>query len=404
MPTRRGLGLLVGAVACWLVGRFLGVAELYVLAVAAATLVAAGAFLVRLEDRRLAVRRRLSASRARPGETVQAAVDLRNDGRLGTGVLLVEDRCPYALRAGPAQTSPRFLVPGVASGATQTISYGLTATTRGRWVIGPLRLRMRDPFGVAERARGFTATSELVVYPQVEALAAGARMGAHIGSGTRDQRRLIGSGDEFHTIREYRTGDDLRRVHWASTARRQGLMVRQTEQAWVARATVLLDARTAAHRGVGTHSTFEAAVVAAASVLAHLDGLGYETRLSIAGANDAARPPDTLDDQMARLATVEPRPRASLRGALDSLRVTDGLLVAVVGVPAGDPASDPEVRGLLAAGRRFSSKVALVAAHGDSPGFVAMLTGARWRATILDDGPAAAWGRIVAQTTYQVRS
>ncbi len=52
-------------------------------------------------------------------------------------------------------------------------------------------------------------------------------------------------------MREYRLGDDLRRVHWASTARTGDLMVRREEQPWQSRATVLLDTRRMAHAGIG---------------------------------------------------------------------------------------------------------------------------------------------------------
>ena len=59
-----------------------------------------------------------------------------------------------------------------------------------------------------------------------------------------DHPNVLGQGGEdFYTLREYVVGDDLRRVHWASTARRGELMVRQDEVPWQGRATVLLDAR-----------------------------------------------------------------------------------------------------------------------------------------------------------------
>ena len=59
--------------------------------------------------------------------------------------------------------------------------------------------------------------------------------------------RLGRSGDEFYSLRPYVVGDDLRRVHWPSTARRDELIVRQDERHWQGRTTVLLDVRRAVH-------------------------------------------------------------------------------------------------------------------------------------------------------------
>ena len=72
---------------------------------------------------------------------------------------------------------------------------------------------------------------------------------------------MRGSGAEDAATREYRYGDDLRKVHWRSTARVGELMVRREEQPVHSRATVLLDGRRGAHRGSGPGSSFEYAVV-----------------------------------------------------------------------------------------------------------------------------------------------
>ncbi len=79
--------------------------------------------------------------------------------------------------------------------------------------------------------------------------------------------------------RGYRYGDDLRRVHWRSTARYGELMVRREEQPQRARCTVLLDTRAIAYEGVGPDSAFEWSVSGAASVLVHMLEQGFSVRL-----------------------------------------------------------------------------------------------------------------------------
>jgi uncharacterized protein (DUF58 family) len=86
-------------------------------------------------------------------------------------------------------------------------------------------------------------------------------------------------GEDDAATREYRRGDDLRRVHWRSTARTGELMVRREEQPWESRATVVLDTRAHAHRGEGPTASFEWAVSAAASIAVHLRQAGYKLRL-----------------------------------------------------------------------------------------------------------------------------
>lgn len=404
MVTQRGVGLLVGSALAWLAGRVLGVPEMHVVAVSAATLVLAAGLAVLAAGPRITVRRRLEERSVHPGAAVEVAIDVRNTGRLASGPLLVEDACPPALRARTDQGPPRLAVPALDPGTTVTLAYDTHATARGRWRLGPTRLQQRDPFGIVQRLRVSSDTSELLVYPRVEALPVGTRLGLHHGSGTSATRRVLDAGDEFHSVREYRTGDDLRHVHWASTARRQSLMVRQHEQAWNAQATVLLDTRAEVHHGSGDGGTFEPAVTAAASVLVHLAGRGYETRLATTAGTTVgqAREGHSYGAQLEHLAEVTDGRGQSLRAALQQLTRSEGLLVAVLAPPAGDPLADPETRGLLHGARGFATRVALVVASGKGAQHAAVLATARWRTATLDEGVAAAWQRILDQSTRRV--
>ena len=66
-------------------------------------------------------------------------------------------------------------------------------------------------------------------------------------AGAEHPNAVARSGEDFYALRPYVVGDDLRRVHWPSTARHDELMVRQDELPWQGRATVLLDVRRGAH-------------------------------------------------------------------------------------------------------------------------------------------------------------
>ncbi len=388
MPTRRGLAMGAGAVLCWAVGRLLGVSELYVVAVAAAVLPLCSVAMVSLGEGRVSHRRRIPGARVTAGQTIEVSLDLRNDGRLRTGMLLLEDKCPPALRPAPP-ARPRFLVGGIRPGSTATVTYRVTAAVRGRSGIGPLEVTTRDPFGLARRTRGYERRNELLVYPRVDDLVGTAPPGTKMGAGGR--RRRLDAGTEFHTVREYRVGDDLRHVHWPSTARRQQLMVRQNEERSTTQATVLLDARGHRHTGAGEQSTFETAVSAAASVLVHMEAAGYETRLV---TTSDRRPTASMPAQrhLDRLAEVTLEDDGDLRASVERLRTTEGLVVMVLAPAPPRPAEDEEVQTLLTR-VRLDPKVALVCGDERSDTLTPLLEASGWRAANLSPGVSDAWAR-----------
>lgn len=408
MVTPRGVSLLVGSVLLWLVGRTLGLPELFIVAATTAALVAIAFLWVRLSSVRVSAQRDVASHRLAAGAVCEVALTLRNDGRLPGSLLLVEDRCHHALRpdAGGGQP-PRFVVAGLGPSRAATMRYAVSGESRGRFPLGPVRVRVRDPFGLVERARHYPVTDEMLVYPRVEPLGEGLTRGNHHGSEANDKKRIFDSGDEFYTLREYVRGDELRQVHWPSTAHRAKLMVRQLEAPWKPEAVLFCDTRAGAHHGTGPDATLEKAISVTASVLWHLADRSYELRL---GTEVDARPPEAASRGalLDRLAELEPSGAARLAPALSRLRGAEsgGLLVAVVAPPPGrgPVAEHPDTRALLACGRRFSGRLAIVVAPSPAgPGsrgaeLADLLAGAGWRATVVVPHAllAPGWPELVA--------
>src|SRR5437660_8459465 len=96
------------------------------------------------------------------------------------------------------------------------------------------------------------------------------------------QASRVPVGLDFFALREYEVGDDLRRVHWRSTARTGDLMLCQDELRHGEVATVLVDTRAAAHDG----DSFERALEVAASVTAALVAGGRRVRFLTTGGFD----------------------------------------------------------------------------------------------------------------------
>src|SRR4051794_7171364 len=304
---------------------------------------------------RLALKRTISPARVVAGTTARVRLELENLTRLSTRVLLAEDRVPYAL--GP---SPRFVLARLPGGRRAAVTYTLRSELRGRYALGPLRLRLTDPFGLCEVARSFTGVDQLVVVPRAYPLGGVGGAGQWSGTGDSLTRNAAASGEDDITTREYRYGDDLRRVHWRSTAHRGELMVRRDEQPRQMRATVLLDTRTVGHRGDGPGSSFEWAVSAAASVAVHLAAQRYGLRLLLDDSSPGWTTASSIDGAghvLDELAVVRLGGPKDLSDAVTTLTRTrgDGMVVAVLGEAAED-----ELEALATLGRHGARGVAIL--------------------------------------------
>ncbi|MFI1766944.1 DUF58 domain-containing protein [Streptomyces sp. NPDC020800] len=283
--------------------------------------------------------RRLSPARVPAGSEARVHLRMDNVSRLPTGLLMLQDRVPYVL--GPR---PRFVLDRVEPGGRREVSYRVRSDLRGRYPLGPLQLRLTDPFGMCELTRSFSTFDTLTVVPRVDPLAPVRFGGEAKGYGDGQQRSLALAGEDDVIPRGYRYGDDLRRVHWRSTARYGELMVRREEQPRRSRCTVLLDTRGLAYEGAGPDSAFEWAVSGTASVLVHMLERGFSVRLltdsgssvpgegadGFAGAGQGAA--DAAGLMMDTLAVIDHSDGTGLSRAYDVLRGgNEGLLVAFLG-------------------------------------------------------------------------
>jgi uncharacterized protein (DUF58 family) len=302
--------------------------------------------------------------------------------RLRTGLLLAEDTVPYGL--GPR---PRFIFEGINAGGSRSCTYQLSSDSRGRYTVGPLRVRVADSFGLVSITRAFTTTSVLTVTPRVIPLAR-PPLGGYWLAGSDDGRRSVAaSGEDDVVPRAYRTGDSLHRVHWRSTARYGELMVRREEQYWRNTASLFLDTR----HGAYSPALFELAVSAAASIGVHLAGAGFEARFLTAEGEVPGQGSfrDTLLDT---LAVLRPSRAVSLDAGVKALGSGDGQLIAILG-----EVRPAEAQQLAAARRGSASGVALIVAEegrGTEPARV--LAAAGWRVAIVPDATrlVAEWQKL----------
>lgn len=398
--------MLASALAVWLVSRLFGVPELAMAALGTVLLLLLAVLYTRLTSARLTLRRVVQPPRLFHDRRGQVELRLTNVGRLPTAILELEDSAPPHL-----VEQSRFVLAPLAPGRTVTMHYPVHGRARGRFRIGPLEVRLRDPFGLAVRAEELGTAGEIIVYPPVYELSPGVPLGGHQGSGSEGQPRPLASGEDLANIREYVRGDDLRKVHWRSTAHRGKLMVRQDESPQYPQAALLVDLRDERHTGSGPASTFELAVAMTASVTYHLSQRSYGVRLL---REPLAAPPRPAPWQLVleELAVATPRrdlPIVSLYRQLAKGAAGDGGLLAIITTPDAS-----ELRELVKAGRSFQSRAALIVApvQGrsnrrveaalDAARAAQALQAANWRVAVIrpGDDPDERWKQLLAQRPH----
>ncbi|MGF1429714.1 DUF58 domain-containing protein [Kitasatospora sp. LaBMicrA B282] len=412
--TTRGRSFLAAGLTSLVCSYLLGQNALLRVGVLLAALPLSAAALLLRTRYQVAGGRRLTPHRAPAGQEARVHLRVDNVSRVPTGLLMLEDRVPYVL--GPR---PRFVLDRVEPRGFREVSYRVRSDLRGRYPLGPLQLRLSDPFGMCELTRSFNASDTLTVVPQVHPLPPVRLSGEWAGYGESLSRALALAGDDDTVPREYRHGDDLRRVHWKSTAKYGELMVRREEQPLRPRATVLLDTREIGHRGSGPASSFEWAVGCAASVGAHLLERGYQTRLL---TDDGQQVPETsafrsgsvtesIGLLLDSLAVVDHSTGSGLGRAEEVLRIGgEGLLVAILG-----GLDDEQVAGLGRLRRRAGAAIAFVLDTGSWAGLrtapppggadplerpVRLLREAGWTVLVARAGDAVAdlWRQVDRQT------
>ena len=347
MLTRRGWALTVGGLLLALAGRLLGLLELYVLAAGCWGLMAMALAFLATHPADVEARRTLTPQRVRAGDESVVQLTVENRGRRATPVVELRD----PIDGGPRRA--RLLMAPLRAGEVEKAHYRIPTECRGVLAVGPLEARRFDPLALATRAAVLAPVSELVVYPAFEELLPLPHApGDDRRGGFRRATAVGAAGDDFYALRPWVVGDDLRQVHWPSTARRDELTVRQHDVPWQGRATVVLDVRDRYH----DDDSLEQAVSAAASIAASSGRGGAQLRLITTDGGDSGfgSGPAHLEALLERLARVE-----AGHAGLRDLPQTSGAVALVVtaDVPAADLAH------LARIGRRPSALALVVVAR-----------------------------------------
>ncbi|WP_051703991.1 DUF58 domain-containing protein [Glycomyces sp. NRRL B-16210] len=316
--TSRGVGLAFAAVALLIAGWTWGYPELAAVGAAAALACVAAASVIAARPR-LEVERGLSPDRVSVGDSATVALTIRNTGRWRS----VNARTVDAYGA-PGKDPRRVAVPlaRLRPGKSAGASYPIRAERRGVVDAGPLSIGKRDLLGLAATAGNFGPTARLWIHPRL-----------HLLGRTPDglARSLEGTADKveqgsltFHALREYVIGDELRHVHWRTSARIGKLMVKEHLDTSLPTVAIAVDDRP---ESWPRPEPFEAACEAAYSVLTACFRAEYHAALVPAsGATVSGAGRDSYGDLLAELAPDATDTLASYVARLSAAKYGDTLV------------------------------------------------------------------------------
>jgi uncharacterized protein (DUF58 family) len=271
MPTRAGWGVLAASLTLAAAGRVLGGIEFTVPGTAGILAVAGAVILRQLRPSQIAIAKQLSPPRVPAGDPARVDLEIVNRGSVRSPIIRLHD----------AVTGTRGVHLSIASlppGDSSRGAYRLPTTRRGVLELGPTRIDDIDPLGLARRTHRIESTVRLVVHPLIEAIPV-----RRVPSGDdpllgEELRQSLGlSDEEFDGLRPYAPGDDLRRIHWPSSARQGELQVRQFRPPRHGRLTVAIDTRPPGDTVDALDISTSIAASIAASVLAAGDATRIES-------------------------------------------------------------------------------------------------------------------------------
>jgi uncharacterized protein (DUF58 family) len=316
---------------CLFLGVVLRAPSLVAFALALLLLVATARATARRRLAHLAARRSLTAS-AFEDEEVRVEIALENRGRASVSLVEIFDSFGAALAEGKALLDPGPLRPGR---RRRLVYRTVCSRLWGVYTVGPLAVSVADPLGLFSARRLMPDLRPFDLFPRVHPVSGLDQLGARTSfAPTEATTARPGTSAVYLGVRDFRPGDDVRRVHWPATARHGRPMVKELELDLSPCFTLFLDLERRHRAGTGQKSTREYVVRTAASLLA-----------------TAARRGDTVQlfgEGRQTLAVAPGRGELHLAYALDQLirvRQDGGLpLLDLVereqaGVPAGSTAA-----------------------------------------------------------------
>ncbi|MDP8259480.1 MAG: DUF58 domain-containing protein [Candidatus Gygaella obscura] len=209
-------------------------------------------------------------------EEITIKTEVKNRSFLPCFNLVLED---FVYCAAPSRQKHTIIFEYIGPKKKVDLVYRCFCYKRGRYNIGPLKIFFFGPFGLAFFKRKYDVFSEIYVYPKTFSI-------QKIGPLTKgiapwfgiETSRVSGDDDEFFGVREYKSGDPIKRIHWASTAKKNKLIVKEFQRQSFYRASIIFNLEKDTNFGAGREKVAEYMIKLAASIAKYftMNGVSFE--------------------------------------------------------------------------------------------------------------------------------
>ena len=291
-PTPK-FALIAGISALLLAGMVSGAALWVIAAIAAAILLVLNSFLANTWSRSTVAARLGGDREVKLGSRLPIEVKLTNGSRIPVLWLLVEDLLPrWATFFDPPTLQiegDRVQVLLLKAGETRSLSYEIKCNRRGYFQIGPTVMETGDLMGMYRRYRVGTQPQYVTVLPNIVALST-YEIGSRRPIGEiRMRDNIMDDPTRLRGIRQWQSGDPMRSIHWAATARTGSLHSKIYEPSSIVGATLILDLHTSNNPKHHEPVRCDLAITAAASIANSLHDANEPVGLATNGRDAADR-------------------------------------------------------------------------------------------------------------------
>lgn len=316
--------LIAIAVGLWVIGQIAGWSELLVAALVIAITVALCALFL-IGRTAYDVSLDLARTRVVVGERAVGALTLANRGSRA----ILPSRIVLPVGSGRGEFGIHRLAPGEEAEEL----FAIPTQKRGVVKVGPVSVVRGDPLGLFERAHRRDDPVDLFVHPRT-VLFDGQSLGYLRDLEGLPATDLSRDDVSFHALLEYQPGDDLRHVHWRSTARTGTMMVRQFEET---RRSHFVIGLSRSNGDYATAEDFELAVSAAGSIGLRALRDSQRVDVRVQGRELPSRTGKQLLDSLSALENSRPREGgvAALAGVVSAAMPLASVVVLVCGSKVG---------------------------------------------------------------------